>query len=168
MSQDLLQQAVEQTDILRAFAASAARSLRDFTRRLELILSQDHKKIAVRDEDFPSDFAAFCTALRKEIDGKMDYWQQARMDLRAQEVDADYSSELAVKSLSLRAKALSRSSDDFATAYDEFMRFYKKYTLAKLPVWLLTSCCDDVNNLTGKILFLARELTKRTEKKRGY
>ena len=51
---------------------------------------------------------------------------------------------------------------EYVTKYAEFNRFYKNYTLEKLPVWLLNSCCDDLNNLTGKVLFISREITKKT------
>ncbi len=154
-----------QTDGLRSWAAQAAGELRDFSRRLELILSQDHKKIAVRDASFSADFGAFCTRLRQETDERLDYWQRARTSLRGAKTQDDYTSSLAGKSFCMKAKALSRSCDEFTTAYDCFCRFYKNYTLSKLPVWLLTSCCDDLNNLTGKILFLARETAKKTEKR---
>ena len=66
-----------------------------------------------------------------------------------------------------RAKTLSRACDEFITAYDIFARTYKGFTAAKLNVWLLTSCQSDYSSLTGKILFLAREIVKQTEQKRG-
>ena len=169
MNQDeLLDTVLAQADTLRSSAAQAARTLRDFSRRLELILSQDHKNMAVRDVSFAADFASFCTALRQDTDKKMDFWQQARAQLRSGPGKEGYELALAAKSFVSRAKTLSRAIDDFTTAYDTFNRLYKNYTLAKLPVWLLTSCCDDLNNLTGKILFLSRELAKKTEKTRGY
>lgn len=164
----LVDDILTQTDNLRVMTVQAARNLRDFSRRLELILSQDHKNIAVRDTAFAEEFAAFCTALRKDTDEQMDYWQQARTQLRSGPDKNGYELGLAAKSFVSRAKTLSRATDDFTTAYDCFNRFYKNYTLAKLPVWLLTACCDNLNNLTGKILFLSRELAKKTEKTRGY
>lgn len=166
--QDLLDDILAQTDTLRASLSQSARSLQDFTRRLELILSQDHKNIVVRDTAFAVDFSAFCTALRQDTDLRLDYWQQARGQLRAGAGKEGYDLTLATKSFVSRAKTLSRACDEFTTAYDQFNRFYKNYTLSKLPVWLLTTCCDDLNNLTGKILFLSRELAKRTEKIREY
>lgn len=157
-----MENVLTQTDGLRSWVSQAAQELYDFGRRLELILNQDHKKITVRDASFSTDFGAFCTRLRQEIDKHLDYWQQARASLRSMRTQDDYTSSLAGKSFGMKAKALSRSSDEFTTAYDYFCRFYKNYTLSKLPVWLLTSCCDDLNNLTGKILFLAREMAKKT------
>ncbi len=164
----LLDNILTQTETLRTMTLQAAHNLRDFSRRLELILSQDHKNMAVRDTAFAEEFSSFCTALRQETDAKMDYWQQARAQLRSGPDKDGYELGLAAKSFVSRAKALSKATDEFTTAYDYFNRFYKNYTLAKLPVWLLTACCDDLNNLTGKILFLSRELTKKTERIRGY
>lgn len=161
---DLLSAAEQQVEALRTLGADGARALRDFARRLELILSQDHKNIPVRDGAFATDFAGFCTQLRQRLDGQLDYWQQARSELRAANPAADYGLNLAAKSFALRSKALSRACDDFTTAYDYFNRFYKNYTLAKLPVWLLTACCNDLNNLTGKILFISREISKKAAK----
>ena len=163
-----LEDILQQTDCLRNASLQAARSLHDFSRRLELILSQDHKNLAVRDAAFAEDFASFCQTLRQNMDVYMDFWQQARTALRSGTDKEGYELGLASKSFVSRAKALSRATDEFTSAYDYFNRFYKNYTLAKLPVWLLTACCDDLNNLTGKILFLSRELAKKTEKNRGY
>ena len=168
MNEGFLDEVLTQTDALRACAAGAANTLRDFSRRLELILSQDHKNIAVRDSAFVSDFAAFCTQLRQDTNSRLDYWQAARAQMRSGTDKEGYGLALAAKSFVSRAKTLSRACDDLSTAYAQFNRFYKNYTRAKLPVWLLTSCCDDLNNLTGKILFLSRELAKKTEQKRGY
>ena len=78
MNEGFLDEVLTQTDALRACAAGAANTLRDFSRRLELILSQHHKNIAVRDSAFVSDFAAFCTQLRQDTNSRLDYWQGAR------------------------------------------------------------------------------------------
>lgn len=165
--EELIDQAAEQTQALRTFTDEQTRSLQDFTRRLELILSQEHKKITVRDEAFPAEFASFCQILRQELDKKLEFWQEMRKNLRGEtKIDGAYGLALSIKSFSMRSKTLSRSADEFTSAYDTFNRFYKNYTRAKLPVWLLTSCCDDLNNLTGKILFISRELAKKTERQR--
>ena len=168
MSERFLEDVLTQTDSLRASVANAAHALSDFSRRLELILSQDHKNIAVRDTNFAADFSDFCTGLRQDTNQRLDYWQKTRAQLRAGTDKEGYELGLAVKSFVSRAKTLSRAGDELSTAYAHFNRFYKNYTLAKLPVWLLTSCCDDLNNLTGKILFLSRELAKKKKKQRGY
>ncbi len=159
---DLLETITSQTDSFRNTMLKETATLRDFSRRLELILSQDHKNINVRDTSFAADFSAFCTSLRKDFDTQLVFWQEKRLLLRKAITQGGYALSLAAKSFSLRAKTLSRAADDFATAYAEFNRFYKNYTLEKLPVWLLNSCCDDLNNLTGKILFISREITKKT------
>ena len=104
--------------------------------------------------------------MREQTDAQNEYWLKTRSALR-QMPKTDMPEVLTAKAFTLRAKALSRATDELITAYDYFNRFYKNYTLAKLPVWLLTSCCDDLTNLTGKILFLAREKNKLAEKTRG-
>lgn len=159
---DELSPAAEQ---VRARIGSASRELHEFTRRIELILSQDQRKIPIRDTAFSAEFAAFCTQLRGQMDDSWHTWQQLREQLRSQETKPLIPSSLQSKSFTLRAKTLSRACDEFTTAYDRFNYFYKNYTLAKLPVWVLTACCEDMNNLTGKILFLAREVAKRTAAK---
>ena len=149
-------------DSLSSCISRAAQQLRDFSRRLELILSQDHKHIPIRDGAFTEEFSAFCKQLRQEMDEINQSWQQLRDQIRKQLAQKNRPSSLVVKSFTLRAKTLSRSCDDFTTAYDQFNGLYKNYTLSKLPVWVLTSCSDDLNYLTGKILFLCRDLTKYT------
>ena len=164
---DLFDQLAEQTETARSRMALYAQQLRDFTRRLELILSQDHKQIPIRDTAFGADFTQFCTQLRSYMDQLVDIWQHLREQARMSAFQKITPNSLQAKNFSLRAKSLSRCCDDFTTAYDEFNRFYKNYTLAKLPVWVLTTCCDDLNNITGKILFLSREISKKTETNRG-
>ena len=158
---ELFEEISQQADSLRTQTVSAAQSLRDFSRRLELILSQDHKNIAIRDTDFPTEFASFSMQLRTQTDQALQTLQDFRSALRDTKQYPQGPSSLQAKGFSLRAKTLSRACDDFTTAYDRFNFLYKNYTLAKLPVWVLTACCEDLNNLAGKILFLSREVSKK-------
>lgn len=164
----LLDQISPACDVLRAAVSGAAQTLLEFNRRLEQIIQQLHKNIPVRDTEFAPQFNAFCAQLRKEQNEREAFWTQARADARACK-PADWTGELALaaKGFNSRAKTLSRASDEFTTAYDLFCHNYKSFTAAKLNVWLLTSCQNDFANLTGKILFLAREIAKHTDKNRG-
>ena len=157
---DLFQTLLTQVEQLHDCASQSADHLADFTRRLELILSQVHKNIPIRDTAFAEEFAAFCTSFRSQMDQFITIWQQLRQDVRQQLTAKIYPSSLQAKSFAMHTKTLSRSSDELTTTYDMFNARYKSYTLSKLPVWVLTSCCEDLNHLVGKILFLSRELTK--------
>lgn len=167
-AETLLEQTSSACDALRGDIASATRLLLEFNRRLEQILQQLHKNIEVRDTEFAAQFNEFCTRLRTEQDARDPFWTETRALARALK-PADWTGDLALaaKGLNSRAKTLSRAMDEFTTAYDLFCRNYKSFTAAKLNVWLLTSCQNDFSNLTGKILFLAREIAKNTEKNRG-
>lgn len=164
----LLEQISSACDALRGDISAATRGLLEFNRRLEQILQQLHKNIEVRDTEFATQFNDFCTRLRKEQDERETFWAEARAAARAVK-PAGWTGDLALaaKGLNSRAKTLSRATDEFTTAYDLFCRHYKSFTAAKLNVWLLTSSQNDFSNLTGKILFLAREIAKHTEKNRG-
>ncbi len=164
----LLTQISAQCDAFRADLTSAAQNLRDFNRRLEQILLQLHKDLTVRDEEFAGQFNQYCQDLRQKLDKDEPFWTQTRNQVRSYKT-ADWTGDLALaaKGLNSRAKTLSRACDEFTTAYDAFCRNYSGFTAAKLNVWLLTSCQNDANNLTGKILFLAREIAKKTERNRG-
>ena len=131
-------------------------------------MQQLHKNIEVRDTNFSTDFNEYCTALRKKIDHQETAWTELRAQARAcKPADWDASLALGAKGFNSQAKTLSRACDEFITAYDLFSRTYKNYTAAKLNVWLLTACQNDVSILTGKVLFLAREIAKHTERNRG-
>ena len=162
--EELLTNISHQCDLLRDEIAAAAQALREFNRRLEQILQQLRKNIDVRDGDFAAQFNAYCLDFRKQLDDREPFWTQAR-----QCKDSDWTADLALaaKGLNSRAKTLSRACDELTTAYDLFAKNYKNFTAAKLNVWLLTACQSDVEVLTGKILFLAREIAKKTEKNRG-
>lgn len=164
----LLDQISARCDKFRADLVAAAHNLRDFNRRLEQIIQQLHKDIAVRDESFAAQFNQYCFNLRQTLDADEPFWTQSRAQIRTCR-DSDWTGDLALaaKGLNSRAKTLSRACDEFTTAYDAFCKNYNGFTAAKLNVWLLTSCQNDTSNLTGKILFLAREIAKKTEKNRG-
>ena len=164
----LLDQISARCDTFRADLIAAAHALRDFTRRLDQIILQLHKDLAVRDDAFAGQFNQYCQELRQKLDEAEPFWTQTRNQARTYK-DADWAGDLALaaKGLNSRAKTLSRACDEFTTAYDAFCRSYNGFTAAKLNVWLLTSCQNDAASLTGKILFLAREIAKKTERNRG-
>lgn len=164
----LLDQISARCDTFRADLIAAAHTLRDFTRRLDQIILQLHKDLAVRDDAFAGQFNQYCQELRQKLDEAEPFWTQTRNQARTYKA-ADWTGDLALaaKGLNSRAKTLSRACDEFTTAYDAFCRSYNGFTAAKLNVWLLTSCQNDAASLTGKILFLAREIAKKTERNRG-
>ena len=167
-TETLLEALNAQCDNFRAQLHAASLAVDEFNKRLENILQQLHKNIEVRDNAFVEEFNLFCAQLRQQTNNTESFWLQARTDVRAFK-NTDWSSDLvlAAKGFNSRARSLSRASDEFTTSYDRFCRNYKSFTAAKLNVWLLTSCQSDTDTLTGKILFLAREIAKQTEKNRG-
>ena len=118
-------------------------------------------------EAVPSTLPLNNDSLRRCLDEDEPFWTQVRAQIRSCK-DSDWTGDLtlAAKGLNSHAKTLSRASDEFTTAYDIFYRNYTGFTAAKLNVWLLTSCQNDVDSLTGKILFLARDIAKKTERNR--
>ncbi|MBR4592199.1 MAG: hypothetical protein IKO35_03230 [Elusimicrobiaceae bacterium] len=168
-AETLLNTISQQCEQLRTDISKATCNLQELNRRLTQIVQQLHKNIEVRDLSFADDFNSFCRQLRKQLDEQDPVWQRIRTDAHACK-PADWSADLILpaKGFNSRAKTLSRACDEFTTAYDIFGHTYKNFTAAKLNVWLLTSCQNDFSNLTGKILFLAREIAKHTEQKRGH
>lgn len=167
-AEELLEQTSAQCDSLRILLQQEMTSLRDFSRRLLQILQQLRKNVEVRDTDFAEQFNTYCQNLRDAVNKREPVWTELRAQIRqisSKEWTGDLA--LAAKGLNSRAKALSRACDEFTTEYDNFGKQYKNYTAAKLNVWLLTSCQTDIANLTGKILFVARELARKTEQNRS-
>lgn len=166
--EQLLDQVCTQCDSSRLFLQQRATTLADFARRLLQITQQMHKNIEVRDTDFAEQFNAFCQDLRDELDKREPVWSQLRAQLR-QVPAKSWSGDLALaaKGLNSHAKTFSRTCDEFDTAYHTFMKQYKNFTASKLNVWLLTSAQTDITNLCGKVLFLARELARKTEQNRS-
>lgn len=167
-SEELLEQTSTQCESLRILLQQETTMLRDFSRRLLQILQQLRKNIEIRDTDFAEQFNAYCQNLRDVLNKREPVWTELRAQIRLvpqKEWNGDLA--LSAKGLNSRAKALSRACDEFTTEYDNFGKQYKNYTAAKLNVWLLTSCQTDIGNLTGKILFLARELARKTEQNRS-
>ncbi len=165
---DLLDYISQNCDSLRTQLQAATRELQDLTRRLEQIIQQLHKNIDVRDISFAEDFNAYCLNFRQILDAQETTWVAIRTRVRTCK-PSDWTADLILpaKGLNSRAKTLSRACDELITAYDTFGHAYKGFTATKLNVWLLTACQSDVSSLTGKILFLAREIAKYTEQKRN-
>jgi len=153
---------------LHALIVSASQELTALQKRLEQIVKQLRKNIDVRDQTFAVQFNAFCQKLRAEVDAWEPEWTELRAQTRKLKPE-DWQADLALpaKGFNRQARALSRMQDEFTVIYDKFNRTYKSFTATKLNVFLLTSCQTDTENLTAKILFLAREITKHTEKNRG-
>lgn len=162
-SEQLLEQLSIRCDVLRTLLQQQVPALRDFSRRLLQITQQLRKNIEVRDTDFATDFNTYVQALRETLDKTEPAWTELRAQVRQLPGNA-WGGELALaaKGLNSRAKALSVACDEFTTEYDIFAKQYKNFTAAKLNMWLLTSCQTDINNLIGKILFLAREIARKT------
>lgn len=167
-TEHLLETISAQCDSLRTLLVGSTQELHELTHRLEQIVQQLRKNIDVRDLTFADDFNAYCQTLRKKLDTQETAWTDIRAQVRACK-PGDWTEELVLpaKGINSRAKTLSRVCDEFITAYDIFARVYKGFTAVKLNVWLLTACQGDLSLLAGKILFLAREITKHTEQKRG-
>lgn len=165
---DYLHYAAGELETFRTQLVADGAMLTEFTRRLEQICSQLHKNTPVRDTTFATEFNGFCEDLRTRIDQRATAWAAIRAEVRTW-APADYQAGLALpaKGFNNKAKTFSRACDEFTTAYYTFYRIYNSYTAQKLHVFLLTACNNDINNLTDKILFLAREITKNAERFRG-
>ena len=165
---DYIHYAVSEIESFRTQLAADTAMLAEFTRRLEQISSQLHKNTEVRDTAFATEFNAFCLNLRERIDQRTAAWAAIRTEIRTW-TRTDYQTGLALpaKGFNNQAKTFSRACDECTTAYYFFYRIYKSYTAQKLNVFLLTACNNDINTMTDKILFLAREITKNAERFRG-
>lgn len=166
-TEQLLEILSTRCDALHNLLQQQVPPLRDFSRRLAQIIQQLRKNIEVRDTTFADDFNTYVQTLRDSLDKTEPAWTQLRAQIR-QLPDKAWNGELALtaKGLNSRAKTLSDVCDEFTTQYDLFAKQYKNFTAAKLNMWLLTSCQTDITNLVGKVLFLAREIARKTEQNR--
>ena len=166
-TEQLLEKLSTRCEALRTLLQQQTITLRDFSRRLVQIIQQLRKNIDVRDTTFAADFNTYVQTLRETLDKIEPAWTELRTQIR-QTPDKAWNGELALyaKGLNSRAKTLSGVCDEFTTEYDTFGKQYKNFTAAKLNMWLLTSCQADINNLTGKVVFLAREIARKTEQNR--
>ena len=166
-AETLLEQVTTQCDQLRVLLQQQTPLLDDLGRRLLQITQQLRKNIDVRNTAFADDFNMYVKTLRATLDHIHPSWEELRTQVR-QTPEKAWNGDLALpaKGLNSRAKMLSRACDEFTIQYDRFCKLYKNFTAAKLNVWLLTSCHNDLANLTGKVLFLARELARKTDQNR--
>ena len=167
-SEQLLEQISTRCEALRNLLQLQVPMLQDFGRRLLQITQQLRKNIEVRDTAFADDFNTYVQTLRETLDKTEPAWTELRNQIR-QLPDKAWDGELTLpaKGLNSRAKTLCVACDEFTAQYDIFSKQYKNFTAAKLNMWLLTSCQADINNLTDKVLFLAREIARKTEQNRG-
>lgn len=164
----LIEQTAAQCDALRVWLQQQSTTLADFSKRLKQINQQLRKNAEVRDSDFSPQFNAFVADLRDTLNKREPVWTELRARIR--QVSANAWGEelvLCIKAFNNRAKALSKTCDEFESEYDGFCKHYKSFTAAKLNVWLLTSCQADMATLIGKIAFLAREIARKTDQHRS-
>ncbi|MBP5430207.1 MAG: hypothetical protein J6Y25_04950 [Elusimicrobiaceae bacterium] len=167
-AEELLEQTSQQCESYRLLLMPVITTLSDFGRRLLQINQQIRKNVEVRDNEFTEQFNNYVAHLRSLLDKREPVWTELRNQIR-QVPPSSWTADLALdaKGLNSRAKALSRACDDFNAQYDIFCKHYKNFTAAKLNVWLLTACQNDITSLTEKILLLAREIARQTEQKRS-
>ena len=165
--EQLLEKTAAFCETLRVCLQRQVPQLGDFSRRLLQIIQQLRKNMEVRDVTFANDFNNYVKQLREELNQQEPVWTELRNQIR-QVPDKEWTADLSLdaKGFNSRAKALSVTCDEFVDTYDKFCKQYKNFTAVKLNVWLLTSCQTDVMNVTGKMLFLARELARKTEQKK--
>ena len=165
---ELLTDLSDQCTKLHAILTASSQELATLQKRLAQIVKQLRKNLEVRDRTFADEFNDYCQKFRAQVDAWEPQWTALRTQTRTVKPE-EWSADLALpaKGFNSQARALSRVADEFSGIYDAFNRTYKSFTAAKLNVFLLTSCQTDIENLTSKALFLAREIMKYTEKNRG-
>ena len=128
--------------------------------RLEVIYKQYRRKIPVKDTTFQEEFRATMLDLKAFSDNSNDFWQKTRSFIR----EADKSklveeSRISVKQLKINANAFNRQTDELYTIFKNIQRIAKEVPL-RLNWWLLEASCGELGNITGRILFLIRDMEK--------
>lgn len=134
--------------------------LQGYYGRLEVIYKQYRRKMPVKDTTFQEEFRATMLELKFFSDTSNDFWQKTRSFIReADKPKLVEESRIAVKQLKLNAAAFNRQTDELYTIFKNIQRIAKEVPL-RLNWWLLEASCDELGKITGKILFLIRDMEK--------
>lgn len=154
----------EEIDFSTEKLKSVAADMGLFYDRLCDIAKQYKKKSAVKDENFEEEFRAMVTSLRVLTDKSLQFWQDARGYIRsADRKELMSGNRILIKQMNIAARNFSRVTDEFETLLKTFQALSGDITL-RLNWWMLESCLKDLQNISGRILFLVRDLEKNYDK----
>ena len=144
-------------DALRAINAK----LRGYYDRLEIIHNQFRRRTPIKDTEFQNEFRATVLELKTLADESGEFWQQTRTYFRTLDDKADVieSNRINIKQMNITALAFNRQVDELYTIFKNIQTLAKEVPLM-LNWWLLEECCEDLNKIVTRILFLIRDMGK--------
>lgn len=162
--EDTLKRYKEEIDVSTENLKSCGAKMKLFYDRLEDIAKQYKKRSAVKDESFEEEFRALVIALRSQTDESEEFWRTARTYIRAlDKKEAVGANRILIKQINISARNFSRVTDEFCAFLRVFQSLSGEITL-RLNWWMLESCLEDLQKISGWILFLERDLEKHYDK----
>lgn len=134
--------------------------LHSYYGRLEVIYKQYRRKMPVKDTTFQEEFRSTMLELKAFSDSNNEFWQQTRFFIRqADKPKLVEESRIGVKQLKINANAFNRQTDELYTIFKNIQRLAKEVPL-RLNWWLLETSCGELEKISGRILFLIRDMEK--------
>ncbi len=159
-SEAKIKQMSEEIDSSSAALRTINEKLRSYYDRLEVICKQHRRRMPIKDITFQEEFRATVLELKDFADKSDDFWQQTRAFFRTGEkatlVEAN---RIGIKQMNIGAMAFSRQVDELYTVFKNIQSLAREVPL-RLNWWLLEASCEDLTKISGRILFLIRDLEK--------
>ncbi|MDD4004798.1 MAG: hypothetical protein PHW69_06295 [Elusimicrobiaceae bacterium] len=154
-------------DKLKSEIFSLTGSLEALGSRAETIAKQQKRGLAVRDESFQSDFAKFTAAVKEYAQRSGAFWQAAgALGHRLSAAGLPDGSELAIRRFANRARAVNSAMEEFNSVF-KFARRKFSPNRAETDWWPLEVGVTDIEKTSGRILYIAREISKLAESRRN-
>jgi hypothetical protein len=137
--------------------------MEDFSSRGLKIIRQQKHSISSRDMKFDGDFNKFCSDSKKFAKDLGIFFTAAGLLQRKLKSEALQYDVMTLKAFVTKARELNLTIEEFGSVFN-YLKKNIKDNKPQLKWWILEVASADIQHLSGKILFAAREISHIAEK----
>jgi len=168
MEHSELESLLRELEKLKSEIFGLAGTLETLGDRAETIAKQQKRGLTVRDESFAADFAKFTETVKQYAEKSDSFWQAAgAMSHTLRASGLPDGSELAIRTFATRARAVNSALEEFRSVF-QFARRKFPSNRAEVDWWPLEVAVADIDKAGGRIIYIAREISKLAETRRNY
>lgn len=153
----------KELDKLKSEIFTLTGTLETLGSRAETIGKQQKRGLPVRDESFKADFEKLTADVKAYAEKSGAFWQAAgALGHKLSVGGLPEGSELAVRRFANKARAVNSAMEEFNSVF-KFARRKFPANRAEADWWPLEVSAADIDKTSGRILFVAREISKLAE-----
>jgi len=150
----------EQIEHMNSELLALTSELDAFAERAITITKQKKRGLPIKDTTFAGDFSLLCTKTGAFVSKSEDFWRSLNSVVRDGKVPQDNS--IAVRGVGAKARQINKAMEEFVSVF-RYVQSTAKSCPVTLNMWTLETHASDLERISGKILFVTRELSKSVE-----